>query len=63
VITFILFIISFYTCYLVLKVAGNDIDYTETLKKYFGKKGWIFGMVVFIGNLFIPIIIYFQLLA
>lgn len=37
VITFIQFAVSYYTCYLVLKVAGDDDDYTDTLKKYFGK--------------------------
>ena len=43
--------------------AGNDLDYTETLKKTFGKKGWIAGMVLFIFMLSIPIILYFQLLS
>ena len=31
VITFVCFLISFYTCYLVLKTAGSDTDYTDTL--------------------------------
>ena len=62
-ITFICFLISFYTCYLVLKAAGRDKDYTDTLQKQFGRKGWITGMVIFILNLCIPIILYFQLLA
>eukprot|EP00347_Sterkiella_histriomuscorum_P006074 403354168 len=38
IITFLQFVVSFYTCYLVLKVAGDDTDYTDTLKKYFGKQ-------------------------
>ena len=62
-ITLFCFLISFYTCYLVLQTAGNDVDYTETLQKQFGRKGWIGGMILFIFNLFIPIILYFQLLA
>ena len=57
--TFICFAVSFYTCYLVLKVAGTDIDFTETLQKQFGRKGWITGMIVFILNLSIPIILLF----
>ncbi len=61
--TFIAFIISFYTCYLVIKTAGDDIDYTETLKRYFGKYGWSFGMICFIVNLYVPILLFFQLLA
>lgn len=63
IITFTSFIISYYTCYLVLKVAGNDVDYTDTLKKYFGKAGWTAGMIIFILNFCVPVILYFQLLA
>lgn len=59
IITLICFLISFYTCYLVLKAAGNDTDYTDTLQKQFGRKGWIGGMILFILNLCIPIILYF----
>jgi amino acid permease len=59
ILTFIAFIISFYTCYLVIKTAGNDIDYTETLKRYFGKYGWSFGMTCFIVNLYVPILLFF----
>ena len=63
VITLISFLISYYTCYLVLKTAGTDTDYTDTLQKHFGRIGWIVGMTIFILNLFVPIIIYFQLLS
>jgi hypothetical protein len=56
-------LICYYTCYLVLKTAGKDTDYTETLQKQFGRKGWIAGMAFFILQLMIPIILYFQLLA
>lgn len=59
VITFASFLISYYTCFLVLKTAGSDTDYTDTLQKYFGRKGWKAGMAIFIMNLFVPIIIYF----
>lgn len=61
--TFLAFVISFTTQYFVMKAAGDDIDYTETLKKTYGKKGWYFGMIVFIMNLFIPITIFFQLIT
>jgi len=46
-----------------MKAAGNDIDYTETLKKTYGKKGWYFGMFLFILMFTIPVIILFQLMA
>lgn len=62
-ITLLCFLISFYTCYLVLVAAGADTDYTDTLMKQFGRRGWLSGMVLFILNLCIPIILYFQLLA
>lgn len=46
-----------------MKAAGSDDDYTDTLKKTFGKRGWYFGMILFIMMLTIPIVIFFQLLA
>ena len=57
--TLIAFTISFTTQYYVMKSAGNDLDYTDTLKKTFGRKGFYFGMILFIIMLFIPIIILF----
>lgn len=63
ILTILAFIISFTTQYFVMAAAGRDIDYTETLKKTFGKQGWYFGMVLFIIMLTIPILIFFQLLS
>ena len=63
ILTFISFSTSFTTQYFVMKTAGKDSDYTETLKKTFGKRGWYIGMILFIFMLFIPIIIYFGLMA
>ena len=57
--TFLAFMLSFYTCFLVIKTAGNDVDYTDTLRKQFGKPGYIVGMVCFIINFAVPIIIFF----
>ena len=61
--TIVAFAFSFYTCYLVIMTAGNDIDYTETLRKHFGKAGWLVGMICFIFNFAVPILIFFQLLS
>ena len=61
--TVLAFAISFTTQYYIMKTAGNDLDYTDTLKKTFGRRGWYFGMILFIIMLTIPIIILFQLLA
>ena len=61
--TFVAFAISFTTQYFVMKAAGTDLDFTETLKKQFGRKGWFAGMFIFIAMLTVPIILYTQLLA
>ncbi len=61
--TLVAFLISFVTCWMVIKTAGKDVDYTETLRKNFGQKGWVIGMVCFCVNLYVPILIFFQLMA
>lgn len=61
--TFAAYIISFTTQYFVMVTAGNDLDYTETMKKSFGQKGWYAGMFIFIAQLFVPIVLYMQLLS
>lgn len=63
VLTFLSFAVSFTTQYFVMQAAGTDLDFTETLKKQFGKVGWNAGMFIFIGMLTVPIILYTQLLA
>ena len=37
IITLTSFLVSFYTCKLIIDMAGTDPDYSDTLKKYFGK--------------------------
>ena len=39
--------------------AGHDLDYTDTLKKTFGRRGFYLGMSIFVIVLFVPIILYF----
>ena len=63
ILTFVAFGFSFYTCFLVLKTAGNDIDYTDTLWKHFGRPGWTFGMISFIIMFTVPVVLLFQLLS
>ena len=63
ILTFIAFAFSFYTCLLIMKTSGNDIDYTDTLHKQFGKPGYIVGMICFIINFSVPIILFAQLLS
>ena len=52
------FAISFTTQYFVMKTAGTDTDYTNTLRKTFGTNGWRIGMTVFILVLCVPLILY-----
>ncbi len=37
-IAFVSFLISFYTCKLVIITQKDDADYQDTLRKYFGKR-------------------------
>ena len=46
-----------------MKTSGNDVDYTDTLHKQFGKPGYIIGMICFIINFSVPIILFAQLLS
>ena len=61
--TLLAFVVSFATQYFVMKTAGTDLDYTDTLKKTFGRRGWYTGMIAFIGILSVPVMIFFQLLS
>lgn len=61
--TIFAFCISFTTQYMIMKTAGTDLDYTDTLRKTFGRRGWYCGMGTFIIMLFIPIILYVGLLS
>lgn len=61
--TFVAFFLSFMTQYFVMVAARDDLDFTETLKRNFGLRGWYFGMFVFVAMLTIPIMLYSQLLA
>jgi amino acid permease len=63
IITLVVFIVSFYTCYLVLKAAKNDEDYADTVYKYFGSKGWLFTMGMSILLIFSVLVIYYELMS
>jgi hypothetical protein len=63
ILTVVAFAISFTTQYFIMKTAGADTDYTNTLRKTFGRKGYSMGMAAFIGILCVPLILFFQLLA
>jgi len=44
-IAFTSYLISFYTCKLIIVCQGEDQDFSDTLKKYFGNKGYYAGIL------------------
>lgn len=62
-ITFGIFLISFYTWYLIIITSENVDDYADTVYKYFGKNGWRFsigGSVVIIMSVWV---IYYEIMS
>lgn len=45
IITLTSFLVSFYTCKLIVDASMNDKDYSLTLKKYYGKWGFYMGLI------------------
>ena len=45
ILSFTSFVISYYTCKLIIDMAGNDADYSDTLRKFYGKPGYYAGLV------------------
>lgn len=62
-ISFVSFIISFYTCALIIKTAKDDEDYVFTLKKYYGKPGFYIGLIGPTILIFGAITVYFVVIV
>ena len=45
ILCFVSFLISFYTCKLIIDMAGADADYSITLRKFYGPWGYYTGLV------------------
>ena len=45
ILCFTSFIISWYTCKLIIDMTGTDPDYSVTLKKFYGKTGFYIGLI------------------
>ena len=58
----IAFLLSYYTCVLYVRTAGTDVDYTDTMRSAMGTGGYVFGMMAFIVNLIVPVILFMQLM-
>lgn len=63
IISFTSFVISFYTCYLIIQTAKKDSDYIFTLKKYFGKPGYYIGLIGPTILIFGAITVYFVVIV
>ena len=58
-ITITSFLISFYTCKLILDTTGEDSDYADALRRYYGRKGWVAGLIVPMFLIFGGVTVYF----
>jgi len=45
ILTFVTFLISFYSCKLIIDMAGTDSDYSDTLRKFYGPTGFYMGLI------------------
>lgn len=48
-ITLTSFLVSFYTCRLIIRMAGDDPDYSDTLHKYYGKSSALIHQNILLG--------------
>lgn len=62
-ISFTSFVISFYTCNLIIMTAKDDKDYIFTLKKYYGPIGYYVGMIGPTILIFGAITVYFVVIV
>jgi len=62
-ITAVVCLFAFATNYLMLRVAGFDINYSDTMHYYFPRYGWSVSMACFIVNFYVGLIIFFQVLS
>ena len=48
---------------IILRTAGKDTNYSDTMHKYFPTWGWAVSMGCFILNFYVGIILFFQVLS
>ena len=54
---------TFMTNYLMLRVAGKDTNFADTMHRYFPTYGWAVAMGCFIFNFYVALILFFQVLS
>lgn len=52
-------VFAFTTNYIILRVAGKDINFSDTMHRFFPSYGWSVSMVCFIVNFYVGIILFF----
>lgn len=50
-VTFTSFIISYYTCYLIVKSSRRDSDFSDTVRRYYGKFPPSFELICFLAGI------------
>ena len=55
--------LAFSTNYMILRVAGKDTNFSDTMHRYFPTYGWPVSMGCFILNFYVGIILFFQVLS
>jgi amino acid permease len=63
IVSFTSFVISFYTCSLIIKTTKKDSDYIFTLKKYYGNTGYYIGIIGPTILIFGAITVYFVVIV
>ena len=56
-------VLAFTTNYLILRVAGADTNFSDTMHRYFPKYGWSVSMTCFIINFYVALILFSQVLS
>ena len=54
---------AFVTNYMLLRAAGSDSNFSDTMHRYFPNGGWAISMACFIVNFYVGIILFFQVLT
>lgn len=62
-ITAIACLFAFITNYLLVRVAGKDTNFSDTMHRYFPSYGWPISMACFIFNFYVGIILFYQVLS
>ena len=63
IVSFTSFVVSFYTCALIIRTSKTDSDYVKTLQRYYGNSGYYFGIICPIFLIFSAIIVYFVVIV